>query len=332
MKSLKNPNLLFACAITAVALSSLVACGGGVVPADSGSRADVPTTSDAIVTQDSPTVDGGGTLDVPSMTMDVPVGSDIGVTNDVPRGPDASRDASPDASPDAGASGCGSTAECPRGLVCRNIPVCRGRGVCEPAVLNCGRPGPGAAVCGCDGQNYASECEAFNAGVGVSVRGTCPINPGGCRNNADCRGMAGPVCYGIMACGGTGRCQGPTPCNAIVAPVCGCDNMTYTNECVALNSGVGVASNGACGGVCRVGPGCCLQDADCGGRGYCVPLNQCADGAATGVCKPSLPPPVPGAPQPCWRNSDCGRGVCNNARICPCGAACILPDAAGTCG
>jgi len=35
-------------------------------------------------------------------------------------------------------------------------------------------------------------------------------------------------------------------CTGLYAPVCGCDNVTYSNECVAQKSGVVFWTEGAC--------------------------------------------------------------------------------------
>jgi hypothetical protein len=52
-------------------------------------------------------------------------------------------------------------------------------------------------------------------------------------------------------CGGTdrgGRCQAKTQiCTAIYAPVCGCDNRSYSSACVAHSAGVSVQRDGLCG-------------------------------------------------------------------------------------
>jgi hypothetical protein len=81
---------------------------------------------------------------------------------------------------------------------------------------------------------------------------------------------------------------------------------------------------GGAGGACSLRPrnACCFSDADCPYRCYGA---QCAD-ASEGVCKPM---PMLGQ---CWADRDCAVGAtCNGARVCPCGAQCLLPDAPGMC-
>jgi hypothetical protein len=38
----------------------------------------------------------------------------------------------------------------------------------------------------------------------------------------------------------------PEACDMIYAPVCGCDQKTYSNDCVAAAAGTGVYSSGPC--------------------------------------------------------------------------------------
>lgn len=110
-----------------------------------------------------------------------------------------------------------------------------------------------APVCGCDGETYGNECAADSAGVSVDYNGTCEDG-----ESRACGGLLGLECeddefcnFPLDAlCGAadqTGICEIiPVVCPEIFAPVCGCDDETYDNECFANAEGVSVASEGEC--------------------------------------------------------------------------------------
>jgi hypothetical protein len=83
-----------------------------------------------------------------------------------------------------------------------------------------------------------------------------------------CGGFAGLTCpegqYCNFAqetqCGSgdqTGVCAvQPEACTREFAPVCGCDDVTYSNACLAASAGVSVASQGECDGPLQIGDAC----------------------------------------------------------------------------
>lgn len=94
---------------------------------------------------------------------------------------------------------------------------------------------------------------------------------------------------------GPGECVSTTElrCAAIHSPVCGCDNKTYTNDCLRRVAGVSKLSDGKCGTTVVTSP----QGGSCGffpGKGTlsCAPglfceqdSKVCSMNGSTGVCQ-----------------------------------------------
>ena len=70
--------------------------------------------------------------------------------------------------------------------------------------------------------------------------------PTGCSDNTAC--AAGEFCLKPPGdCSGSGTCtQRSESCTGVFDPVCGCDGLVYSNECLAHSAGVSVAHNGSC--------------------------------------------------------------------------------------
>ncbi|MCO6438047.1 MAG: hypothetical protein J5J06_13220 [Phycisphaerae bacterium] len=104
-------------------------------------------------------------------------------------------------------------------------------------------------VCGCDGVTYSNECEAICAGVSIAHPGECRRPCGGLTPLPPCDG--GEFCkFPPGACNDPsvqGFCtEIPQACPDVWMPVCGCDGVTYGNDCEADAAGVSIAHPGPC--------------------------------------------------------------------------------------
>jgi hypothetical protein len=112
----------------------------------------------------------------------------------------------------------------------------------------------------------------------------------GCESTDDCH--EGDFCA-RDTCGGVGHCERkPFDCPATTDLTCGCDGITYWNDCLRKLQGVTAASEGYC-----------TQDVlPCTGPGTCPPKVSCArlfpsctsDGTGACVMLPYACPPPPG--------------------------------------
>jgi Kazal-type serine protease inhibitor domain len=111
----------------------------------------------------------------------------------------------------------------------------------------------------------------------------------GCNANEFCSYKPGDLCGAADA---PGTCMvKPDACALLVDPVCGCDDKTYSHNCLAANAGVGVSSKGACASQ-TLGKLCGSRGGvNCGESEYCAfPIgNDCGrtDRGAACVARPT---------------------------------------------
>jgi len=152
-------------------------------------------------------------------------------------------------------------------------------------------------VCGCDKRTYGNECQAAAEGVSIDYPGECtpalaeetvdlttgppavgesevlPLVEQNCARSDDCR--KGQFCEKKDGrCDTEGVCKArPEVCMTLYDPVCGCDVITYSNDCNAAAGGTSVAYEGICTdppepyacaeGFCRNAEGECQAEARC---------------------------------------------------------------------
>lgn len=120
-----------------------------------------------------------------------------------------------------------------------------------------------------------------------------------CKSNADC--APNEFCEKVTCGSQSGGCQlRPIFCEGDRQPVCGCDGVTYWNECLRKRNGANRGANEECkiGVKCRTpnAAECLVPNAYCA---RIVPANQPCPPDLEGACwvLPDIcPPPVPGEP------------------------------------
>lgn len=148
---------------------------------------------------------------------------------------------------------CQEAAQCAEGQFCRfeagTCDVIDRSGQCAPTPRSC--PDTVEPICGCDGVTYNNPCLAFQAGVSVAHRGACEEPGEVCRANADCGSRERFCEFEAGTCDvreRAGVCEvRPRICPDLRAPVCGCDNVTYGNDCERSAAGAALDHVGECG-------------------------------------------------------------------------------------
>jgi hypothetical protein len=144
---------------------------------------------------------------------------------------------------------CSANEACGEDEYCRKpVGQCAGMGACGARPVNC--PDFLDPVCGCDGRTYSNECDAANVGVALEHRGAC---------EQVCGTIAGLTCPKGQFCELPaamcdvadlgGLCADvPGGCPAVIDPVCGCDGITYDNDCERQRAQAQLDQAGPCPG------------------------------------------------------------------------------------
>jgi Kazal-type serine protease inhibitor domain len=188
-----------------------------------------------------------------------------------------------------------------------------GNTAAEMKVPSAGTSGGGAsagdAMLGGAGGGSGSASAGGTAGSG-GLQGTAGTPPTPCMSDADCSGWR---CEKQSCDAPSGFCE-PSPvfCPPDPSPVCGCDGVTYWNDCIRRQSGAQMSAPGQClvtACACEVGSDCKVPNASCShlvapgemcghGMGACWVLPpQCTPNVDSQMWQECKPPDAP--PSPC---------------------------------
>ncbi len=143
--------------------------------------------------------------------------------------------------------------------VCGKSEYCaKGTGSCDPNLPGICTAIPQVCtkelrpVCGCDEKTYSNVCMAAAAGVNILHGGECKKAAMVCGGIAGVKCQKGQYCNFGAHCGVAdqqGECATiPEACTQQFDPVCGCDEKSYSNACMAAAAGTSVAGKGKCEG------------------------------------------------------------------------------------
>lgn len=159
-----------------------------------------------------------------------------------------------------------------------------------------GSPGSSGTPAGGDFGGFAG---TDSSGGQVSTGGAGDVTPMPCSNRFDCG--PGWVCQKPSCDATVGECvQWPSLCPSDPSPVCGCDGVTYWNDCIRLNSYAQLAGPEPCresARTCDFGPDCNVPYASCS---HLIPSGEMC-GHSLGACWVLPPQCGPNADKKRWR-------------------------------
>ena len=145
---------------------------------------------------------------------------------------------------------------------------------------------------------YGNDCAAASEGISVAKAGECAGSGGGtcggrgggtCADDEYCNYLPAAMCGRADATGTCAKIPKNQACDAVFAPVCGCDGMTYGNDCSASTAGVAIDHTGECESAGTCGG---LLGSQCASGYFCnFPTTMaCGNADGLGTCAP-----IPGA-------------------------------------
>ena len=166
---------------------------------------------------------------------------------------------------------------CDQGRVCDQVGCTdEARGICVYPQQFC--PYELQPVCGCDGRTYGNDCWRVQEAAALDHAGSCAPLP--CGDQAEGCGE-GQTCN-VIGCGAEAQatCVPYPECSQEVEMVCGCNGVTYVQDCARIQQGVALKHTGSCQGdrACSSRPGeecpegqvCNIRSCVAGSSGLCV--------------------------------------------------------------